>query len=75
MIFKPERKNDRRKVNRSVLVDRRGTKLERRRCPKCKGPLETRIHRMKGGSKTSTVCLNCGWLAISEQIDAHLIPD
>ncbi len=75
MLLKPKRKDDRRKVNRAVKVDRRGTKPERRRCPNCRGPLTTKAHRARGGTKTVTVCLQCGWSAISDQIDSHLLPD
>ena len=75
MLLKPKRKEDRRKVNRAVKVDKRGTKVERRRCPECRGPLMTKISRAKGGTKTLTVCLKCGWSAISAQVYSHLLPD
>ncbi len=70
-----KRGDDRRKVNRAVLVDRRGTKPERRRCPECKGTLFSKTNKVKGGTVTAVVCPDCGWKQVSEQVAAHLVKD
>jgi len=70
-----KRADDRRKVNRAVKVDRRGTKPERRKCPQCKGTLFAKINKVKGGTVTAVVCADCGWKAVSEQVAAHLVKD
>lgn len=72
---KMTRKEDRRKVNRLVAVERRGTGVERRRCEQCHGKLQTRSQRVKAGSVMVAVCVDCGRTTVSRQVDAHLVGD
>ena len=67
------RTDDRRKINRFVGIDKRGTKVDRRKCPKCKGILDTKTHRIKLGTKITTICIDCGYMTTSEQIDSQNI--
>lgn len=64
---------DRRKINASTPLDRRGSGKERRRCPDCQAPLTASLRKVADGSVTTLSCANCGWTQSSRQADADIL--
>lgn len=73
MSSKPARSKDRRTVNVSTPVDKRGSSTERRRCPECKSALTVTRKALSGGSVTTLACVNCDWTQSSRQTDADVL--
>ncbi len=67
------RGGDRRKINISTPLDKRGQGQERRKCPECGALLKTATKRVATGSVTTTQCPACGYSKSSRQTDADLL--
>ena len=60
---------DRRQVNASTAKERRGSRVDRRRCPKCQSTISQSFRRIAGGTVTTVSCSKCDWSRSSRQVD------
>jgi hypothetical protein len=66
-------KPDRRQLNAPSTKERRGKKVDRRRCPKCSSKLATSLRRVAGGTVTTVRCEKCDWNRSSRQTDLNTL--
>ena len=67
-------KKDRRQINVPTTADRRGEKMDRRRCGACGRLVINRVRATRGGTIQFLKCSYCGWEGKkSKQVNAAVI--